>query len=122
MRTLALDPSTNDLFFDGQQNLAMVEGGDEQRQTLHNRLATNLYEFFLDRNFGLDMYAILDNMPQESVVNALIAEAIMQEERVSDISEITSEWDGNTRTIVVRFRVVMDGQTLTEDLTVGGGG
>lgn len=75
----------DDLVFDEQNNLVMVEGVDEVAQSIERTLTTNLNEWFLDIEFGLDYSAIIGKGKNIEDIRLSILDAIYQDERVSAV-------------------------------------
>lgn len=85
----------NDLVFDAQNNLVMVEGEDEIAQSIERVLTTNKGEWFLNLEHGLDYKAITGKGKDKESVKLAIIEAIMQEYRVDVVEEIDIKIDKN---------------------------
>lgn len=77
-----------DLVFDGQGNLVMVEGEDEIVQSIERILTTNKGEWFLNLEHGLDYQEIQGKGRDIEGIKLAITEAILQEERVSEVEKI----------------------------------
>jgi len=77
-----------DLVFDGQGNLVIVKGKEEIGQSIERILTTNIGEWFLNLEHGLDYSAIQGKGRDEEGIQLALAEAILQEERVSEVERI----------------------------------
>ncbi|MFB7260361.1 MULTISPECIES: contractile injection system sheath initiator [Bacillati] len=110
MKTLKL--VDGDLVFtDGE--LEMVEGDEELKQALEMILKIRLGEFFLEENVGLDRTHLLTKQFDEELAHYDIVEALMQEERIEEISEITFSLDKTKRLLTVSVTVKkIDGTTI----------
>lgn len=109
----------NDLVFDGQNDLAMIEGRDEEVQTIERILTTNKGEWFLNMEHGLDYWAILGKGRDKESIKLAIIEAIMQEERVERVEEIDVKID-ESRHMKVYCKVKMKlGDTLEISEVIG---
>ena len=82
-----------DLVFDGQGNLVMVEGKEEIGQSIERILTTNIGEWFLNLEHGLDYRAIQGKGRDIEGIKLAITEAILQEERVSEVEKIDLSLD-----------------------------
>jgi phage baseplate assembly protein W len=105
MKSFYIDPNTNDLVFDGQNNLAMVDGDDELVQCIRDIVTTNLGEWFLDPTHGFPRFRVLgEKFDRDRITDELVA-AILQESRVQSVEEVTFDFDRKTRILHGTFRV-----------------
>ena len=96
MKTLYIDPNTQDLVIDGQGEFIMIDGTQEKKQALRMLLLTYLGEFFLETWHGTDYSEILGARPgDEDLIKGVIRQALEQEERVDDILELEVEFQFN---------------------------
>src|SRR5690554_2349142 len=84
-----------DLIFDARNNLVMVEGEDEIAQSIERVLTTNKGEWFLNLEHGLDYQEIQGKGRDVEGIKLAITEAILQEERVSEVEGIDTSLDKN---------------------------
>lgn len=98
-----------DLVFDSNGELSMIEGLDEIAQSLFIIVQTRLGEFYLDENVGLDQSTILTKQFDEDAAHDAIVEALMEDDRVEEVTDI--EFTQTGRTLSVSFTV----QTTTGD-------
>ncbi len=121
MKTLKL--VDGDLLFDENGELEMVSGDEEFAQNLGMILKTSLGEFDLDETIGLDRSNILTKGFDEEQARYDIVEALMQEDRVEEVSEITFKQDKENRTLSVDLEIVKaDGSTTNvEDVDIDAG-
>lgn len=110
MKTFKIE--NGDLVFDAQNNLIMVEDEEEQAQAIERILTTNINEWFLNLDHGLDYQAIQGKGKDKESIKLAIIEAIMQEDRVDTVKEIDVEID-KFRHIKVNAEVrIKSGDTL----------
>lgn len=115
MRTFKLD-GAGDLVFDGQNNLAWVDGLDEKRQDLRLNLGTVQGEFFLDFLFGVDYFSILGAKPTDTaVIRAALLEALERNPRVDGVGALEVSFDRASRRLVVSLRAFMGGDEVEVD-------
>lgn len=111
MKTFKIEDE--DLVFDGQNNLLMVEEYGEEAQSLERTLTTSQGEWFLNILHGLDYSEIQGKDKTKEGIKLAITEAIYQDDRVKDIESIDVEIDGSNRSIKVDFKVKMkSGNTI----------
>ena len=82
-----------DLIFDAQNNLVMIDGEDEIAQSIERVLTTNKGEWFLNLEHGLDYQEIQGKGRDIEGIKLAITEAILQEERVSEVKRIDLSLD-----------------------------
>lgn len=118
MKTLYIDPKTNDIAFDSHGKLVMVEGAEEEKQSLRILLSTNKGEWFLNEGHGLD-YAVIQTkgINKELMINA-VQTALMQEKRVKEILSIEVLFDRPNRNLTILYRVRMESGNIIEDQVV----
>ncbi|MBL5768235.1 DUF2634 domain-containing protein [Heyndrickxia sporothermodurans] len=93
--------------------IELVDGDDELKQNLEVILKTRLGEFFLDENIGLDRTNLLTKQFDEELAHYDIVEALMQEDRVKEVSEISFNLDKYKRILTVNLSVTkIDGTTI----------
>lgn len=120
MITLMLN-TDGDLEFDAQNNLRMVDGGDERVQTIRLLMETAQGEWFLNTEHGVDYRAILGAKPgaSDELIRAAVTEALAQEPRVTDTSRMDLEYVGETRRLNIDLQVWMDETPVPVDVEVG---
>lgn len=101
-----------DLIFDAQNNLVMVEGEDEIAQSIERVLTTNKGEWFLNLEHGLDYKAITGKGRDIEGIKLAITEAILQEERVSEVERIDLSLDKNRHLKINVTARLQEGDTL----------
>lgn len=111
MRSFAL--IDGDIQIGPDRNIVMVEGDDELLQAVRINLATNIGEWFLDLDFGLDYSHIFKKQFNEDRVRAEVVKAVHQEERVRKVTDYRFEFDRATRTASIYFKFTkLDGAEL----------
>lgn len=105
MRTFKI--VNGDLLFDGQNNLVMVEGHEEEAQSIERILTTNQGEWFLNILHGLDYNEIQGKGKTKEGIKLALIEAISQEPRVEDIEFIEVDIDNRNRRLNVKFNILM---------------
>lgn len=118
MKTLKLvdgDLSFSDI------GLEMVDGKDEIAQSLRIILATRLGEFYLDDTVGLDTSVILTKGFDEGAAHDAIIDALMQDGRVVEVTDISFAVQGRSLSVDISL-MTTDGDPVTIDnVPVGGG-
>lgn len=99
--------ANDDLMFDGQNNLVMVEGSEEEAQSIERTLTTNNGEWFLNILHGLNYAEIQGKGKTKEDIKLSLIEAIYQEPRVEDIEFIDVRINNQYRTLEVKFNVLM---------------
>lgn len=122
MKTLKVNQE-GDIELDGRMNLRMVEGVDEKVQSVRMLLSTAQGEWFLNTQHGTDYWDILGAKPDanEQQIRETIMEALEQEERVTEVLEFKTEYDGKTRKLYITLKLKMDGEPVevAQELEVG---
>jgi phage baseplate assembly protein W len=112
-----------DISFDENGELQMVSDEEELKQAIEFILSIRLGEFFLDETVGLNRDNLLTKQFDEDLAHADIVAAVMQEDRVDEVSEVTFTLDKATRILSVDLTILStSGQTVTlEGVNVGAG-
>ncbi|GGA31027.1 DUF2634 domain-containing protein [Psychrobacillus lasiicapitis] len=111
--------SDGDLFFENG-DFNVVEGPLEVKQVLTISLSTNLKEWFLNLQFGLD-FTKLREKPTDEEIRSEVIRVIGQEERVDIINEVQIVQNRKERQLFVRYEVqLIDGQILNGEVVLGG--
>lgn len=118
MFTFAIDPITNDLAFDGQNNILLVSDNDEQTQAVRMLLSTSTNEWFLNLLFGLAYPYLQVKNPNENRIRAEIYKALKQETRIQSVDSVNVEFNSSARNLTITISLTMnDGNTVSEVLT-----
>lgn len=102
-----------DITFDGQNDIAMVEGEEEEAQCIERALSTNEGEWFLNILHGLNRKVIQTKGIDEESIRLELMKTISQEERVAEIQELDLQFEKRVRKLHIYFKVRMhSGNTL----------
>lgn len=111
---------------DGDLNIedddfTVVDGPESTTQGVAISLGTNLKEWFLDEEFGLDFNKILGKSTDEEA-RAEILRAIAQDEEIDTIDslEIISDYQNRKRKISFTLTLV-DGNTISREVDLDAG-
>jgi len=119
MRTLYINPETNDLVIDAQNSLQMVEGTDEENQAVRLLVGTNKGEWFLNTMHGLAYKYLQVKNPNEAVIMAEVISTLKQESRIKEVLEVNVDFDRQGRVLTVRFKARMkSGETVEGQVIV----
>lgn len=112
MKTLKL--VDGDLVFNSNKELEMVSDEEEFMQNIQIILQTSLGEFELDDTIGLDRVNFLTKQFEEELAHYDIVEALMQEDRTEEVSEITFIQDKKNRALSVDLEIKkIDGSSIS---------
>jgi hypothetical protein len=105
----------NDLVLDGQNNLAMVDKVDEVVQCIDRIITTQLGEWLLDPEHGLEYGYIRGKNIDIDRAKLEFTKAIVQEERVERVENINIVINDQLRTVTITFECTLkDGSTIRE--------
>lgn len=111
MKTLKL--VDGDLSFDSNGELEMISDDDEFCQSLEMILKISLGEFYLDETIGLRRDNLLTKNFDEELAQADLIEALMQDDRVEEVNNISFTIDKENRALSVDLTVIKtDGSTV----------
>lgn len=115
---ILLDRQTHDIMPTGY-DLPLVKGVDLIRQRLKQRLLLILGEWFLDTSIGLPWFQELSQKGiSQSRVRSLLIRQINETEGVSELVEFELDFNSNSRSLLVQFRVVTPFGPANMSLTV----
>lgn len=120
MKTFKIE--NNDLVFDGHGNLILVEGREEEIQSVERLLTTNTGEWFLNIEHGLAYSKIQGKNISDEQIKLAIMQALLQEERIAEVEHVEITRNDKNRTVKIDFRCRMrTGETLEgeEVLNIG---
>lgn len=110
----------DDISFDGQNNIEIVSGQDEEVQSIERALTTNIEEWFLNAEHGFDYSVIQRKAVDEEQIRLALIEVILQEDRVSEVEEITIDLNRQTRNMTIGFKAKMkSGGAIQEVVSIG---
>lgn len=96
-----------DLVFDSQRNLVMVEGRDEEVQSIERLLTTNTGEWFLNIEHGLEYARIQGKAVSDEQIRLAVMQALAQEGRIQEVESIEIRRNDKDRTVAIDFRCRM---------------
>lgn len=101
-----------DYVLDNTNNLVIISGTNEVRQSIERILTTNITEWFLNVDFGLDYAAIQGKGKTNADIEIALRQAIFQDNRITDIEfkEIVLKRD--TRHLTVILDVVVENEVI----------
>ncbi len=119
LKTFGLD-LYNDVHFDGENNLVIIESVDEAEQSLLHHLKTRQGEWFLNTEHGLNYSVFLGEKFDrvQEATRAAFLECLYQEPRVEEVISIALDFDSTERAMRVDFAVRMDGRIINTGLEV----
>lgn len=101
-----------DLVFDDTCNLMLIDGVDEIAQSIERILTTNIREWFLNIDFGLDYSKIKGKGKSKESIKLAVREAVFQDDRVEEIEFQKVEINTKQRSLNIVFNIVLDGETI----------
>ncbi len=93
-------------------DLVMIDGNEELRQCLERILTTNVNEWFLDIDFGLDYSAIQGKGKAKERIKLTITEAVFQEPRINQVDIKDIDIDKNRHLKVYGRATDIEGNVL----------
>lgn len=115
LKTLAL--LNGDLSFENG-DFQLIDGEHEVGQCITISLGTNLKEWFLNENFGIDRLLLVEKSTEEQV-RAEVMRVLAQEERITEINSVEIISDTSKRTRTIHFNVTLvDGTQLNDEVVV----
>lgn len=100
----------------------MVDGIDEIGQCVESTLGTNLGEFALEPELGIEYLNMLGKGVTDEDIQAEVFAGLSQEERVDTVEEIVVTRDNVTRKTSVRFSASVDtGETIESEVELNVG-
>lgn len=94
-----------DLVFTGT-DFRLVEGSEQLRQNVESILKTAEGEYFLDEDLGLNRENILGKSFDEELARTDIVEAIGQEQRIEEVSQI--DFEKNGRELQINLKMIKE--------------
>lgn len=105
----------DDLVFNGQNDLVMVDGEDEEVQCINRIITTQLSEWLLDPEHGFEYGYIRGKNVDIDRAKLELTKAIMQETRVERVESLDISIDNQKRKVTISFKCVMiNGNTIQE--------
>jgi phage baseplate assembly protein W len=119
LRTFYINPNTNDLEFNGSNNLEMINGDAEIMQSVRLILETNLEEWLLNPGFGFERSVVQGRKYDPNVVTEAVYAAVLQEERIASVEDIRLDFNRSTRQLKIDFVLIKQNNEILEgSLTV----
>lgn len=119
MKSFYVNPMTNDLEFDGSNNIKMVDGDEELIQSIWMIISTNVGEWFLNPEHGFDRAAVRGKKVDYNITTETLYAAILQEDRISSVDDIQFTFDPVKRELSIDFTCTKtDGQQIEGSATV----
>lgn len=112
----AFDSTTDDLALDGSYQIAVTNSlADIVADRIRTRLRTFRGEHFLDRDLGVPYFEeVLKKNPDVERVRNLLLLATSEVEGVLKVLSFDTTFDQESRTFLVRFKVLVDGGITVE--------
>jgi hypothetical protein len=100
-------------------DLAIVDGADELRQTVYIGMQTNRGEWFLNPEIGIRHAVFVGKNPNDEEMRAEIIRGAMQDERVQSVEDIVIERNTRERKVSVTFQAVAtSGEAVDGEVTL----
>ncbi len=103
----------NDLIFDSNLDLAMAEGQQEEAQAIERALTTDINEWFLSSNHGLDYSHINTKLFDEERARLEVINTIYQDPRIETVESVDFEFlqdEEGEQLLSIRFKAKMQGR------------
>lgn len=91
-------------------DLILVNGQEELRQNIENRLSVNQGEWFLNIGLGLAYKDIVGKGVSDRDIEFAVRECCLQDERVKEVRNITIERDAKNRTAEINIVIIDRGE------------
>lgn len=104
----------DDLLFDSSGNLVMVEGKEEEAQSIERIFSTNINEFFLNSDHGFDYEALKVKNPDHNLIRLALISAATQDKRVKTASLTAIDLNESERSAAIRFGITMKSGNIIE--------
>ena len=120
MKSLYLNPETNDLVITDKMGLETVSGVDEAAQHLRILLTTRLGEWFLNTQYGFEYDAILGEKyyPAISDIRSAILDAVSRDSRNITINTVDLEYNEHTRALLINLVASVNDDTFEMEITI----
>jgi hypothetical protein len=119
LKTFYINPETNDLEFDGSNNLKMVSNDDEIVQSVRMLIKTNVNEWFLNIEHGFDWLVVQTKNIDEAIITDALYAAILQETRIATVEDLQFNFDAKNRKMNIDFKLTkVSGGTIEGGLIV----
>lgn len=88
------------------KDLIMVNGQEELRQNIENRLSVNQGEWFLNIGLGLDYPAISGKGVTDKEIELAIRECCLQDDRIKEVRNVTVKRDAALRVVDINITII----------------
>ncbi|MEQ3347178.1 DUF2634 domain-containing protein [Peptoniphilus senegalensis] len=88
------------------KDLIMVNGQEELRQNIENRLSVNQGEWFLNIGLGLDYPAISGKGVTDKEIELSIRECCLQDDRIKEVRNVTVKRDAALRVVDINITII----------------
>lgn len=113
MKNLYINPATNDIEMDAQNNFKMVDGDDELVQSVSVAFKTAKGSWFLNPEHGFNRAVVQTKVYNETIVTDELYETALQDDRVNHVNDITYDYDKQNRKLSVDFNFTkQNGETV----------
>ena len=96
------------------KDLIVVEGQEELRQNIENRLSVNKNEWFLNTNLGLKYEDIQGKNISDRMIEFAIRECCFQDNRVASVKFNRIKRDGKNRNVDINITIIDKNGKITE--------
>lgn len=109
----------DDIVFDNQGELVMVDGKEEEAQSIERIFTANVKEFFLDPDHGFDYDLLKSKHPDRNLIRLGLITAATQDDRVKSVSLTTFDFSNTARTINIGFKIyTKTGNTIESEVSL----
>ena len=88
------------------RDLILVDGQEELRQNIENRLSVNVGEWFLNIGMGLDYAAISGKGIEDSGIEFVLRECCFQDDRIKEVRDVRIKRQPETREALIEFVLI----------------
>ncbi|PKM61626.1 MAG: DUF2634 domain-containing protein [Firmicutes bacterium HGW-Firmicutes-4] len=115
MKTLKI--VDDDLVFNNQGVLEMVEGPGEEVQALERTFSTNKGEFFMAPDFGFEYDVLKVKNPRNDMILLAMVDAVTYDARFKRITDLKISKDRSDRKIAISSKIIKTtGETLESEV------
>ena len=108
----------DDIVIDGSGNIELVEGKDETLQSVERALTTNLSEFFLSPEHGLEYGIIKTKNYNIDDIKSAITSCILQDDRITSVDSVDIVVDNINRNAIISFTATSEDETIVGEVSV----
>lgn len=94
--------ASGDLIIEGD-DLVIISESEEVVQCCRHEIATNMGEWFLNPEMGINQDLFVGNNLDEEVMRSELTQAILRDPRVVAVEAITFERNRQARTLLIKF-------------------